>query len=309
VQPIRIFLSSPNDVLEEQDAVIALVSEINDVVAFLSPHLDVRVEVVRYQDNTYPDIGRPQDVVDRHIPQDYEIHLGIMWMRCGTPTTSESSGTIHEFRQAAKRREATGSPIIMFYFSEEPPPSMPKNSADLEQMGMVLKFREELQNIGLTVTYPNRKSFRDRVRVGLLRAIADVAKAVERNGKSLNGNPSEPIAKAMQNLSLEYELTREKMRSSYDRTKAMTSIFASMCSEAPMARQHLSTLSESVNAGDRLAAVAILSVFPDRVYLEWLANRLDPETEKPFVGFQAGSALLQAVLSLSPEAEGDLVCW
>lgn len=74
--------------MAEQDAVVALAEEINDVIAFLAPELDVRLEILRYQDDVYPDFGRPQEVVDRLIPQDFDIHLGIMWMRCGTPTTS-----------------------------------------------------------------------------------------------------------------------------------------------------------------------------------------------------------------------------
>ena len=308
--PIRIFLSSPSDVMEEQAAVKALAAEINDVIAFLSPHLNVRVEVIRYQDNAYPDLGRPQDVVDRLIPQDYDIHLGIMWMRCGTRTGTEQSGTIHEFRQAVKRREATGRPIIMFYFSEEPPPTLPNRAEDIEQLLRVIQFRDDLQNIGLTMTYPNRASFRERVRVGLLRAIADVAKSLElggRNGDEANGKIQNlPIPELMQQLAEYYESTRKSMPSGNDRTRKMTEIFSRMCSEAPSARAHLARLAASARPGERLAAIAILSAFPDEDYLDWLADRLDPATEKPFVGFQAGSALLQAVRSLSLEAEAEL---
>lgn len=307
---IRIFLSSPEDVLEEQAAVKSLVAEINDVIAFLSPHLDVRVEVLRYQDNAYPDLGRPQDVVDRLIPQDYEIHLGIMWMRCGTPTRNEQSGTIHEFRQAVKRREATGRPIIMFYFSEEPPPTMPSRTEEIEQLSGVIRFRDELQSIGLTMTYPTRGSFRERVRVGLLRAIADVAKSFKQKGenddKADDNIQNSPVPEAMQRLTRSYESTRKSMPSGSERTREMTSIFASMCFEAPSAKPHLAKLSMSARPGERLAAIAILSAFPDQAYLDWLADRLDPEAETPFVGFQAGSALLQAVRSLSLEAEAEL---
>ncbi len=309
-QPIRIFLSSPSDVMEEQVAVKALVAEINDVIAFLSPHLDVRVEVLRYQDDVYPDVGRPQEVVDRGIPKDYEIHLGIMWMRCGTPTKTEDSGTIHEFRQAMKRRDATGWPIIMFYFSDEPPPVMPSKLEEIEQLSRVIKFREEMQNIGLTMTYPNRASFRERVRAGLLRAIADVAKSADRTGTAGNGAAVEvqnaPIPEGMRKLAKSYDSIRKTLPPGGDRTRRMASIFSSMCFEAPSARSHLAQLSNSASAGERLAAIAILSTFPDPEYLDWLTDRLDPDTETPFVGFQAGSALLQAVRSLSLEAETEL---
>lgn len=112
--------------MTEQDAVVALAEEINDVIAFLMPGLDVRLGILRYQYNVYPDVGRPQEVVDRQIPQDFDIHLGIMWMRCGIPIKGAASGTVHEFRQAIQRRDATGRPIIMFYFSDEPPAVLPR---------------------------------------------------------------------------------------------------------------------------------------------------------------------------------------
>ncbi len=309
-RPVRIFLSSPSDVLEEQDAVKALVAEINDVIAFLSPHLDVRVELLRYQDNVYPDIGRAQEIVDRQIPDDYEIHLGIMWMRCGSPTGTEPSGTIHEFRQAMKRRELTGRPIIMFYFSEERPPALPTRLEDIEQLRGVIIFKEEIQNIGLTVTYPNRASFRERVRIGLLRAIADVAKSTERalglgnEGTTNVQNPS--VSAAIRKMARAYDNLRKTMKSGPERTQKMSSIFDEMRAEAPSSRSYLSELSVSRSAGERLGAVAILSTFPDRDYLGWLADRLDPEVETPFVGFQAGAALRQAVLSLAMDTETDL---
>ncbi len=303
---IRLFLSSPSDVLSVQRSVMALAAETNDVLAFLAPQLDVRLEVVRYQDDVYPDVGRPQEVVDRQIPQDYDIHLGIMWMRCGTATANEKSGTVHEFRQAMRRREATGRPCIMFYFSDEAPPSLPRTDEELDQLRAVLNFREELQQIGLTMSYPGRASFRERVRVGWLRAVADVAKSLEADGKiaaqdkeSLEGLE---VPKALLTLAADYDKVRRDQSSGWQRTRRMTAIYDSMVSEAPSAAKALGRLVASGSAGMRLAAIAVLFAFPDARYLDWLAERLDPELEKPFVGFQAAVSLLQAVRSLSNQA-------
>ena len=47
-----------------------------------------------------------------------------------------------------------------------------------------------------------------------------------------------------------------------------------------------------------MTAVAILQMFPNSSELGWLAERLDPEKERPFFGYQAALALLQAVRSL-----------
>src|SRR4029450_12385932 len=90
---IRIFLSTPSDVVEERRALAALVEEINDVVAFLAPERDVRLKLLHYETDAYPDVGGPQSVIDEQIPLDYEIYLGVLWKRAGTPTKHAHRGT------------------------------------------------------------------------------------------------------------------------------------------------------------------------------------------------------------------------
>lgn len=294
--------------MPEQDAVVALAEEINDVIAFLVPKLDVRLEILRYQDDVYPDVGRPQEVVDKQIPQDFDIHLGIMWMRCGTPTADAPSGTIHEFRQAMRRREATGRPIIMFYFSDEAPSSLPKTTEVLSQLAEVMKFREELQQIGLTVAYPNRASFRERVRGGLLRAVADVLTRMPaaQADRPRRGAPKAEVPAKIAELAKTYDKVRDKMPSGPARTRRMTDIFGHMVAEAPAAIKALDLLKASESAGERLAAVAILRAFPQEGQVDWLAERLNPDRETPFVGYQAATSIAQAVRSLPEQADDRL---
>ncbi|MGF6655354.1 hypothetical protein OKW34_005944 [Paraburkholderia youngii] len=295
-------------VMAEQQAVVALTEEINDVMAFLSPELDIRLEVLRYQDDVYPDVGRPQDIVDRQIPQDFDIHLGIMWMRCGTPTANAPSGTIHEFRQATKRREATGRPIIMFYFSDEAPSSLPRTPEAIGQLAEVMKFRDELAQIGLTMSYPDRASFRERVRGGLLRAVADVLSRtpVARLERPNHNVSALEVPPRMAELAQSYDDVRDTMRPGAERTQRMTAIFGNMVSEAPVATKALETLKASRSAGERLAAVAILRAFPRAEEIDWLTERLNPDVETPFVGYQAATSIAQAVRSLPAEVDVKL---
>src|SRR5579863_4180980 len=147
---IKIFLASPSDVQSERDALSGLVREINDVLAFLVPDRELRLELLRYETHTYPDVGQAQDVINQQIPLDYDIFIGVMWKRCGTPTASSQSGTIEEFQRALARREQTGRPTIMFYFCEESVP-FPR-SDELEQLAKVVRFREELASKGYTLS-------------------------------------------------------------------------------------------------------------------------------------------------------------
>jgi hypothetical protein len=293
--------------MQEQTAVIALTEEINDVVAFLSPDLDVRLDVLRYQEDVYPDIGRPQDIIDKQMPQDFDIHVGIMWRRCGTPTANAPSGTVHEFRQSMKRRELTGRPIIMFYFSDESAP-LPRTKEERNQFNEMMDFRDELEKIGLKMSYPDRSGFRERVRGGLLRASADVlnrtpAPSLERPKDDASALQ---VPARMTELAHSYDRLRESTPPSAKRTRSMTDIFGCMVTEAPTAIKSIEAFKLSRSAGERLAAIAVLRAFPCEQEVDWLAERLNPEVEAPFVGYQAAASIVQAVRSLSPDAVATL---
>ncbi|NZD66193.1 hypothetical protein HX900_34670 [Rhizobium sp. WYCCWR 11290] len=51
---------------------------------------------------------------------------------------------------------------------------MPTTDDEIEQLRKVMTFRRRLETIGLTAAYPTRDEFRERARIGLLRAVADI---------------------------------------------------------------------------------------------------------------------------------------
>jgi hypothetical protein len=298
---IKIFLASPSDVEQERDVLSALIHEINDILAFLVPDRTLRLELVRYETHTYPDMGRAQDVINRQIPIDYDIFVGVMWKRVGTPTGNSPSGTIEEFRRALAHRQSTGRPIIMFYFCDEQVP-FPRGE-DLDQLQNVVRFRDELSSIGYTLSYPNHAEFRDHVRGGILRAVADLlggsiksasAEVPEMPPASFADEDRDEMAK----LASQYDEVRRTMPSGYARTQLMTQIVAAMRLKAAAVRSLLSEYQTNNSAGFRLAGIVVLLQFPNPSQLPWLAERLDPDQETPFVGYTATVALAQAVRSL-----------
>lgn len=308
-QLIKIFMASPSDVREERETLASLIREVNDVLAFLAPKRQLRLELMRYETHTYPDYGRAQDVINRQIPQDYDVFVGVMWKRCGTPTATSQSGTIEEFNRALTRREQTGRPTIMFYFCDEA--FSPPRGEDLEQYSRVVRFREELESKGYTLTYPDRKSFRDYVRGGLLRAIADISKLNEVAGISVDSKQTkmeEPDeANEIFALASQYDEVRSSMPSGEERTKRMSEIKAAMRTTAAGGQRHYQRLKHSISAGQRLAAIIILEQFPDFGEIEWLADRLNPEVEAPFIGHASAVALAQTVRSLSLREDDGLL--
>lgn len=303
---VRIFLSMPSDLATEAAQVADLVHDINETVQFLAPASEVRFELVQYATHAFPDVGAPQDVIDRQIPIDYDVYIGLMWKRAGTPTGDAPSGTVHEFNQALRHREEHGWPLIMFFFCDEKL-DFPQTEEDVEQLRHVLAFRKRLASIGLTVTYAEHETFRDVLRPRLLRGLADVLATLPGAVRSVGtGEPTVSAAAAQQVrvLAAQYDEIRRTMRSGVTRTRRMTGVFNAMVELASAVQPLLGELQASGAAGERLAAIAVLHAFPRLDQLAWLADRLDnPDREAPFVGYQAAVALGQAARSLPAEAQ------
>ena len=79
-----IFLSSPGDTPSERDAVEKIVAELNREFANTS---SLVINLLRWESGAVGGIGSdPQEVIDRSISQRYDLYIGIMWTRIGTPT-------------------------------------------------------------------------------------------------------------------------------------------------------------------------------------------------------------------------------
>lgn len=99
-------------------------------------------------------------------------------------------------------------------------------------------------------------------------------------------------AKEAEALAFEYERVRVSLPPGDERTRRMEVVVAKMrtIGQAVFPLRH--ELAASPSPGKRLQAIAALQVVPDYEMLHWLAER--PANEKPFVGYHALIALLQA---------------
>jgi hypothetical protein len=102
-------------------------------------------------------------------------------------------------------------------------------------------------------------------------------------------------------LAKDYDKIRMMMPAGDERTRTMEGLFSRMKITAPKVQGSLSAFQQSGSPGERLMAIAILDMFPDANHLAWLAERMDPEIEKPFVAYHAAVALLDAVTNLPSE--------
>ncbi|MDZ7342102.1 MAG: NACHT domain-containing protein, partial [candidate division KSB1 bacterium] len=167
MQKIRLFLSSPRDVEAERLRVHKEIAQINRMWGDV---YDVFLEVLDWKTHVTPDMGRPQEVINRQI-QNYDIFVGVMWKRFGTPTGKAESGTEEEFNIAYANWEKFQRPRILFYFSQAP--FMPKTSDEVMQLAKVMAFKEQLQKKGLICEYQSLDEFGDLLREHLANVLKE----------------------------------------------------------------------------------------------------------------------------------------
>jgi len=179
VRIIRLLLSSPGDVADEREAVSRAVFRFNQQEVEES---GVFLKLVRWEDMA-PQIGPgPQQVINNQIGQ-YDLFVGIMWNRFGTPTDVAASGTEEEFRAALQEWDAAKRPWITFYFCERP--SNFTNEQQLEQKGRVVRFRNELTTLGVLRPYMSVEEFENRVFQDLLKIVPQLSKSGRRTKETV----------------------------------------------------------------------------------------------------------------------------
>lgn len=163
---IRVFLSSPNDVPKEREAVAEIIDLLNRTIA---GKRGLILELLRWE-IAVPSPGLPQDVINAQL-QEYDIFIGIMWKRFGTPTQKAGSGTEEEFDRAYQAWLQTQfSPHILFYFCERPVP-FPATTDEVEQLKKVVAFKKRVMSIALCATYYGRGKFKWLVQEHLMRIL------------------------------------------------------------------------------------------------------------------------------------------
>jgi hypothetical protein len=167
---LRIFVSSPSDMDEKRALLRDVVRELN---VTLSQHLGVRFDLVGWETHAYPSVGvDAQNVINDQIGDDYDIFVGMMWNRFGTPTSRAGSGTVEEFERAYERFCENPNQIrIMFYFKDAPVNPSLINPSQLEQ---IHEFRDGLRQRGILYwTFRERDEFASLLRMHLSRQVLD----------------------------------------------------------------------------------------------------------------------------------------
>lgn len=302
---VRVFVASPGDVQAERDELAKVVNELNLTISAIAPEKGIILELVKYETHAFPGLGEDaQDVINRQA-LDYDIFVGIMWKRFGTPTKRAGSGTAEEFQHAYERWAKDNSLPVLFYFRQTP--LMPKTKDEVEQLVKVVAFRDEMSQCGLVWEYENGEAFPNVIRPHLILVLskmfsraASPAEAAESAARSSPASDLESTRQRVKELAQTYDHLRATMPSGSERSRQMSKVASQLRTMSLSVYPLLPDLMGSSSAGERLAAVSALEELPHPRYLTWLSQRLG--VEKPYLGYRAAQALLAAARSFGEGA-------
>lgn len=167
---VSVFISSPSDVAEEREIVNEVLQQINEIKG---ASLGYEFTPLRWENDVSSSFGQaPQDIIDRDIGDDYDVFLGIMSTRFGSPTSKSNSGTEHEFTRALERKRETPNSIeILFFFQD---PGFSGRRIDADELKKVENFKSEISDEGLYKVYRSTQDFKAQLTTNLTKVMEKV---------------------------------------------------------------------------------------------------------------------------------------
>jgi hypothetical protein len=188
---LRIFAASTSDTAAER----AKVATVAAMLKPLADYLNITLDVVDWR-SVVPDMGRPEQVILEQLdPTEWDIFIGILWHRFGTPPGGRDaltqveylSGTEEEFKTAYQLWTRHGRPRVMMYRCTRP---IPPDALDPEQFKRVKDFFEQFkadggEHPGLSQSFDTANAFERLLLDNMQRLLLDY-------GERIKGAPIEP---------------------------------------------------------------------------------------------------------------------
>lgn len=183
-----IFVAYPRDVKKEVNIITNVVNEINKEMSSRNFHLNLWT----WEENSVPDFGDDEQEVINSQVKPYDIFIGIMWTRFGTPTKKAESGTVREYNIAlAKWHSGPRSVRIMMYFNKQRLPF----DCDLDQVSKVREFKKKIKYDGAHYCeYNGARDFEKKIGVHLHIVLDELGKNIEENREKENALTSHNIS-------------------------------------------------------------------------------------------------------------------
>ena len=143
---LKVFVAWPSDVKEERTRAKSVISTLHQVYLQRGWYL----EMIDWEDYAPPGTGLPENIVlENTDPQSWDIFVGILWHRFGSPPKMISAATGQpyasgfevEYKRAYDLWQENGRPHIMLYRCTRPAAT----TVDLEQLKLVQQFFQGIE--------------------------------------------------------------------------------------------------------------------------------------------------------------------
>lgn len=157
------FIASPGDTQEERKACVEVFEDINHG---FGKSLGFCLSPFRWDYEVYPSVGEyGQQVINEQADGKYDLFVGIMKTRFGSPTPNAGSGTEEEFNIAYEKFQKGEIDNIFFYFGN---PTLSLNDIDLVQTQQVRNFKKRLEGLGVVyLQYTDIANFKSQLKKNL----------------------------------------------------------------------------------------------------------------------------------------------
>ena len=147
----NLMIASPSDVESERSIVREVIYDWN---AVHSERENIVLLPVESESHSSPEMGRPQEIINRQTVDKCDLLVGIFGTRIGTDTGEYDSGTIEEI----ERHNALGKPVMIYYSKELGDP----DTFDSDQYTKLKEWKKENERRWLFVTYNDDADFKGK---------------------------------------------------------------------------------------------------------------------------------------------------
>ena len=147
----NVMIAFPNDVKSERTIVREVIYEWN---AVHSAKENIVLLPVGWESHSSPEMGRPQEIINRQAVDKCDLLVGIFGTRLGTDTGEYDSGTIEEI----ERGHALGKPVMIYYSKKLEDP----DTFDSDQYTKLNEWKKKNESRWLYETYNDDADFKDK---------------------------------------------------------------------------------------------------------------------------------------------------
>lgn len=181
---LKLFISCPSDIATELDSIRLIIDEINKTTGKQGGYI---LQTLNWDVDTYTAIGEDaQDVINSQIENEFDILIGILWQKLGTPTKRDKSGTVEEINRTIE----DSNKHFLIYFNTK---AENLNEINLIELQKINDFKKELSSKGvLYKEFNSITEFETKFRINLTSLIRDILGEKEINIKNI---PTKAIKK------------------------------------------------------------------------------------------------------------------